>query len=368
MNSLKKLHGGYFAGGFSNSDISGEKTENSKGGYDYWVLKLNDIGNIEWQRTIGGNFTDRLQSICRTDDNGFVLAGSSRSELSGDKTEPSNGGDDLWIIKIDNTGTIIWQNTIGGSDGDYSWKIKQSNDAGFIIASESFSNKSGDKSENNYGASDYWVVKIDSSGVIEWENTIGGFLADGCFDLICDFNGNYVIVGYSSSNLSGDKTDPSNGSTDIWLLTLNNSGEIIEQYSIGGSGPDYATTILRTNDNKVFLGGTSRSDISGDKTEDLIGGFDYWVLLLDNLLDTSKNEFTEKLTIFPSPANNFIEVYSKDINIDRFLIYSQMGILIQEGDCGERNAKINISNLATGIYYVQIFSGSNIFNIKFIKD
>ena len=92
--------GGYILGGTSNSGMSGDKTEANKGRSDYWVIKLDGIGNIKWQKTIGGNSWDELYSIQQTIDGGYILGGDSRSEMSGDKTEANKGNSDYWVIKL----------------------------------------------------------------------------------------------------------------------------------------------------------------------------------------------------------------------------------------------------------------------------
>ncbi len=105
---------GFIVGGLSNSNLSGDKTEASLGTYDYWVVKLDSLGNIDWQNTIGGSLTDVCSSLRPTIDDGYIVGGSSYSGISGDKTELNVGFSDYWLIKLDNIGNILWQKTIGG--------------------------------------------------------------------------------------------------------------------------------------------------------------------------------------------------------------------------------------------------------------
>jgi hypothetical protein len=136
---------------------------------------------IEWQNTIGGSLTDHLSSIQQTSDGGFILGGQSTSDISGDKTENSLGGIDYWIVKTDAVGNIQWQNTIGGNLDDALRSVQQTTDGGYIIGGTSNSNISGDKTENSNGDDDYWIVKTDSIGNIQWQNTIGGSNDDWLF-------------------------------------------------------------------------------------------------------------------------------------------------------------------------------------------
>jgi PKD repeat protein len=278
--------GGYILGGYSKSGISGDKTEayQSSGYYDYWVIKLSAIGTIEWQNTIGGSNNDYLQSIQQTTDGGYILSGYSYSGISGDKTEVSQGGSDYWVVKLSATGTIEWQNTIGGSSTDYLQSIKQTTDGGYILGGSSNSGISGDKTEANQGSSsyyDYWVVKLSTTGAIEWQNTIGGSSSDYLQSIQQTTDGGYILGGYSASGISGDKTEASQGNSDYWVVKLSATGTIEWQNTIGGSSLDYLQSIQQTTDGGYILGGYSYSGISGDKTEASQGNYDYWVIKME---------------------------------------------------------------------------------------
>jgi hypothetical protein len=201
------------------------------GSYDFWIVKVDLLGNIEWQNTIGGSDEESLYSIEQTNDGGYLLGGTSKSNISGDKTENCKGFYDYWIVKIDSIGNIQWQNTIGGNSGDMLNTIKQARDEGYILGGWSQSNISGNKTENNFGDSsyyDYWVVKTDSLGRIQWQNTIGGSEID---DLKCIDNsndGSYILGGVSLSNISGDKIENSLGSSDYWIIKLTDNFNLIK--------------------------------------------------------------------------------------------------------------------------------------------
>jgi hypothetical protein len=274
--------GGFILGGYSISDISGDKTENSYGGYDYWVLKIDSAGNIQWQNTIGGNADDFLHTIERTDDGGFILGGSSNSNISADKTENSFGNSDYWVVKIDNVGNIQWQNTIGGNSYDELRVIKQTNDRGYILGGYSMSDISGDKTEGCFGFADYWIVKIDSIGNIQWQKTFGGEEEDDLYSIMQTGDGGYILGGDSNSSISGNKTEKSIGNTDMWVVKTDSLGGIQWQNTIGGSDFQSLFTIANTSDESCLLGGSSISNISVDKDENCIGMYDYWVVKLTN--------------------------------------------------------------------------------------
>jgi hypothetical protein len=275
--------GGYILGGSSSSGISGEKTQNSRGNDDYWVVKLDENRNIIWDKTYGGTGVDRLTSIIQTTDGGYLIGGSSDSDISAEKTDNSRGNIDIWIIKIDQSGNIMWQKTFGGSNSDWVQSLIETPDGGYILAGSSHSNISGEKSENSRGLRDFWVLKIDNSGTIIWQKTIGGNNGDYAKSIIATSDGNYIIGGDSSSNISGEKTEKTvNNSTDVWLLKINDLGQILWQKDIGAESTEAFADIRMTSDNGFILGIMSYSGISGYKTEASKGDRDYWTVKLDS--------------------------------------------------------------------------------------
>jgi hypothetical protein len=281
---IQTFDGGYLLGGLTSSGISGDKTEAGQGSADYWVVKLDASGNILWQNTIGGSSSDNLRSVIQTSDGGYLLGGYSSSGISGDKTEANQGiGYDYWVVKLDASGNLLWQNTIGGSDYDYLYSVIQTTDEGYLLGGSSRSGISGDKTEPSqaFGLSDNWVVKLDASGNILWQNTIGGTSSDNLRSVIQTSDGGYLLGGESYSDISGDKTEASQGSADYWVVKLDGSGSIIWQNTIGGSKNDFLFSVIQTSNGGYLLGGDSESGISGDKIETKQGGYDYWVVQLD---------------------------------------------------------------------------------------
>ena len=275
--------GGYIMGGRSVSDSSGDKTENSRGTADYWVLKTDASGNITNQRTIGGIATDKLYKVRQTADGGYILGGESDSDISGEKTENCMGGLDIWIIKLDSSLNIQWQNTFGGSSTDYFHSIEQTSDGNYIVSAFSSSPQSSDKHEDSIGGLDYWVIRLDEVGNIIWENTIGSSGDEYHTDINPTRDGGYIVGGRSDGSISGDKTENTNGDFDYWILKLDSSGVIEWQNSIGGINTEDLYAVFQTYDGGYVLGGQSRSGISGDKTESGHGSSDFWIVKTDSL-------------------------------------------------------------------------------------
>lgn len=348
--------GGYFVGGYSDSGISGDKTEASNGQRDYWALKLDSAGNIVWQNGIGGSLVDRPQAAFLTLDGGYMIGGLSTSGISGDRTEPSRGDSDNWIVKLDSDGNVQWDKAYGGSDSDVLRDMIQTADGGFLIASYSRSNISGEKTENSQGDYDYWILKLDVSGNIVWQNTIGGSGIDYPRDIKQLADGTYMISGYSNSNASGDKTENSNGGYDYWLVRLDASGNILSQNSIGGSADESTPYLLPTADGNFIMACSSDSNISGDKSENSKGMDDYWVFkTTPAILGVSKNTFGTSISAFPNPTNGrFTIKLGESLSETNVTINNMLGQVVSSRNYKNTNTLDVEINGAAGIYLATV--------------
>jgi hypothetical protein len=283
--------GGYLLGGWSSSGIGGHKTEVSRGGFDYWIVKTDANGIVLWDKTIGGNLDDMIWAMDITPDGGFILTGWSYSDASGEKSEPSMGGADVWIVRLDSTGNILWDKTIGGDVLDAFYDIVALDDVNFIGGGESASNSSAYKSEDNILRSDglrsddFWVVDFNAPGDVNWDKTIGGTYHEQINSIIPDIENNAIVLaGYSSSSPSAYKTTPHYGNDDYWVVKWNYTDSVIEwQVGFGGDQEDDLRKIIRTFENNYLLCGFSRSNITGNKTTPLYGYEDYWLIKTDNI-------------------------------------------------------------------------------------
>ncbi len=248
------------------------------------------------------------------------------------------GVDDYWAVKLDSSGSVQWQNSIGGNSIEWLYSIQQTTDEGYILGGISYSDSSGDKYEDNLGdlnpliTVDYWIVKLDSAGVIQWENTIGGNNSDGLRYIQQTVEGGYILGGSSASDSTGDKTENNiSSSGDIWIIKTDSLGNIQWQNTIGGSNLDILYSLQQTIEGEYILGGSSISDISGDKTENSFGYYDYWVVKLGPAcVDTSTT------SVWPGDANN-------DLIADNYDILS---IALSFGEHGY--ARNSVSNLWSG--------------------
>jgi len=278
----KTSDNGYIIGSYSNSGIGGDKSQASRGNYDYWIIKIDSNGTKAWDKTYGGSDEDHILSIQQTKDGGYIAAGYSWSGMTGDKTQPSKGECDYWIIKLNSTGNLLWQKSFGGDYVDQAYSIQQTYDGGYIAGGLSSSGAEGDKTQSIRGNYDSWVIKLDSAGNKIWDKTIGGSLADSLVTIKQTRDSGYIMAVSSRSAGGGDKTVTNQGMSDYWIVRLNKTGNILWQKNIGGNKPDVLTDLQLTADTGYVMCGYSLSGISGDKTDTCRGGYDYWIVKLKN--------------------------------------------------------------------------------------
>lgn len=363
---------GYILGGSSNSDATGDKTENSLGDYDYWILKLDSSGNILWQNTIGGNDEEFLTDIALSMDGGYLLSGSSWSDISGDKTENSKGSTDYWIVKINMNGEVVWDKTIGGDNSDECYSVIPTNDNGYLLTGHSGSGISGDKTEPNYGESlDIWILKIDNSGNILWQNTIGGTgdeYMESPNTAIQTQDGGFLLGVSSASDAGVDKSEDSRGSFDYWIIKTDLNGVVQWDKTIGGDQIDYARSIVESADGSYAISGRSVSSLSGDKTEESQGLYDYWIVHLSPSLGIYDSSLENSIILYPNPATNKLWINVGERQIESLLIYSENGQIINRLDEFDSKLSIDVSYLASGIYFVEFFSDGKSAIKKFVKN
>ncbi|QRR02387.1 T9SS type A sorting domain-containing protein [Dyadobacter sandarakinus] len=283
--------GGYILGGYSNSGISGDKTEDRRGTMqtnDYWVVKISANGTKQWDKTFGGGLNDQLYAIQQTRDGGYIMGGTSTSGMGGDKSETNQlSGEyeydsDYWIVKIAANGTKQWDRTLGGDGAEDLRALKETSDGGFILGGQSEAIASGDKTEEPKGASDYWVVKLSPAGEKQWDRTIGSASRDELHALLQSPDGSFILAGSSESCACGDKTGKSRGSFDYWVVKLSMNGTtVIWDKTVGSKGADNLRAVAPTSDGGYLLGGYTDAGAGGEKSQVSRGSYDYWIVKLE---------------------------------------------------------------------------------------
>jgi len=235
-------------------------------------VKVNGIGELVWQKTLGGTQTDRVRSVCSTHDNGFLVVGSSKSS-DGDVSD-NNGQSDVWLCKLDNLGNILWDKNYGGSNNDYAFSVARTTDNGFIVAGRTDS--TDQDVSGNHGYSDGWVLKVDINGDLDWAKCYGGTLDDEINSVIQTSNGRYALLG--SSRSSDDDVPGNKGDRDFLFMLLDEDGNIEWSKNYGGSATDIGSALIETSDGNYVLCGNTYSndgDVLGNN-----GNNDGWVLQL----------------------------------------------------------------------------------------
>ncbi|MES2678604.1 MAG: T9SS type A sorting domain-containing protein [Bacteroidota bacterium] len=271
-NAIQQTADGGFIIAGETSSTNGDITVNN-GANDYWVAKIDSLGLLVWQKSLGGSGDDRANAVIQAADGGYLVAGTSNSGVSGDVTTPK-GQYDVWIVKLTSTGTVSWQKSFGGTAVDEAYAVQQTSDGGYIIAGDSRSNNY-DLTLNN-GISDFWVIKIDGLGAIQWQKALGGSGIDIAFAVQQTSDGGYVVSGSTNSN-NVDVTG-NNGGVDIWVVKLSSTGSIQWQKCLGGTGSDVSAAIKQTSDGGYIVGGKTDSNngnVSGNN-----GAENAWVVKL----------------------------------------------------------------------------------------
>jgi hypothetical protein len=284
--------GGYLLGGYSTSSISGNKTQPTWGGYDYWIVKLDSLGNIQWDRDFGGSNYDMLNSVQQTTDGGYILAGCSKSGINGDKTDANWDATgmswDYWIIKINAFGNKEWDKDFGGTGDDFALTTIQTSDGGYMAGGWSVSAIGGNKTEATCGNYDYWIVKTDSAGNKLWDKVFGGPYSEWLYSILGTTDGGFALGGWSDSDTGCNKSSTNwsgpGGGKDYWLVKIDSAGTKLWDKNYGGFDDDWFITMSHTSDNGFVMIGRTESGIGGDKTEP-IWSFpysDFWVVKVDS--------------------------------------------------------------------------------------
>ena len=260
-------HGFIFTAGTESNDgdVSGNHGDN-----DIWIVKIDSIGNLLWQKTFGDTTYDEAFSIIQNTNGNYVIGGwISKGYYD----------EDFCLICIDPSGNLMWQKTYGGTDTDWGYQVIQTIDGGYMLSGWTYSND-GDVSFN-HGEEDVWLVKTDASGNLQWEKTYGGSEDDYGDNIIQLANGEYVFAAAAES-IDGDVQNSIEG-PDYWIVKIDPTGNILSQKIYGGTDFDEPYRMIRTQDGGFLVTGFTSSydvDISGNHGYD-----DAWTLKLDSNLN-----------------------------------------------------------------------------------
>ena len=256
-------------GGFAiignTQSIDGDFSEKKRAGSDIFVMKFDLNASLEWTHTYGGSEDDRGFDIVELSTGGFALIGYSKSE-DGDASL-NQGQHDNWVLRIDAMGTLLWEKSFGFLGHDHAYNIIATEDGGLFfngfldVTASKGAGQDGKQFHYNqrHGVGEFWCHKIDQNGNLVWRRYFGGTSNDRSYDAIETTEGDFVLVGASESQ-DVDISDP-RGSYDAWIVKLNAGGDLIWERSFGGSEYDGAQSILENrNGDYVVMGQTYSED------------------------------------------------------------------------------------------------------------
>ncbi|MEM4293467.1 MAG: hypothetical protein QXJ27_04800 [Thermoplasmata archaeon] len=219
-----------------------------RGYSDVWLVKIDANGNIVWNRTFGGGGCDGAYDVVETDDGCFVLFGYTGS---------FGGGRNFWMIKINESGEIVREKKFGGPGDDYGYGITRTSDGGFILT--------GSTASADVGIPDAWIIKTDADGNMVWNRTFGGSEIDVAHDAVETQDGGIVVTGYTESY--------GNGGSDAFIIKIKPDGEMVWERFLGGVSEDIGKAVRTLNTGGFIIAGYSSS--SGE------GGYDFWLIKTD---------------------------------------------------------------------------------------
>lgn len=375
---------------------------------DYWVVKISSTGVLQWQKTLGAvnPSLDIAKSIIQTNDGGFILCGQfgaySGNFANGSIVKLSATGSIEWnaygdsydnsIIqttdggyltigglysyrfqKTDSTGMVQWTKFYGGTGFNIGQSIVQTPDGGYIAVGTTNTND-GDVT-GNHGSTDVWIVKVDSQGNLEWQKCYGGTGGEAGYSIKPTADGSYIIAAETGSS-DGDVTNVNPillSSGNFWMFKINSIGTLVWQKTMGGNNGDVAASMQQTADGgyivagKVLSNSINNGDLTGAgyhvNTSNPNGsGYDIFVVkFAPDALDTSAFE-NESISLYPNPINSILNLnLVNNETIDKVTITNILGKAVLEQS--QNTTQINLEDLASGLYIVQVFSTKN----KYIK-
>jgi hypothetical protein len=229
--------------------ISGDTASFGAGSTDYWLIKTDADGNMEWNKTYGGPLADSESAMCQTIDGGYALAGVTSSFGAGDQ--------DFWLVKIDAAGNMLWNKTYGGSEMDFGLAVVQTSDGGYAFAGVTMSFGAGER--------DAWLVKTDSAGNMQWNQTYGGTDQDRVYSLVVTSDGGYALGGSTRSFGAGNE--------DYWIVKTDAAGNMQWNKTYGGTSGDTGQYLIQTAEGGYAITGYTSSYGAG--------GTDFWLVKTD---------------------------------------------------------------------------------------
>jgi hypothetical protein len=216
--------------------ITGSTSSFGQGNTDLYLVKLDSMGNKKFEKSFGSYNNEIGKSVLQLFDSSYVAVGYTNST--------GFGGYDIFLVKTDKNGNLLWEKTIGGSDWDFAYSLQATNDGGFVIAGTTYS--------YGRGNADGYVVKTDGSGNVVWTKTYGGAYDDEFKSVVQTADGGFALTGYTKSYNDID-------SGDVWVFKLDNMGDSTWCKFFGGGKEDFGNEIIQHPSTELYIVGGTRS-------------------------------------------------------------------------------------------------------------
>lgn len=276
--------GGFVMVGASSSNVSGTLVNSSFGSNDYLVVRVNADSTIAWERRVGGTDNDVATEVLVDSRGQIIVAGRSRSRINGSKTTEVFGFQEIWVVAFDLNGTELWQQSFGGTGGEEPFGIVEADSGNLFIAARTDSPPHASTPQRVAplkGNNSYWLVELTSTGDFVREHIYGGDGQDLLWGMYKLLDASIILYGASQSGVSLDKTSPGFGSSDMWLIRVDQQGRLLNQYTFGGDQPENPLFVTQYRNGDIFVSGQSRSSTSGNKASVAFGALDLWCIRFD---------------------------------------------------------------------------------------
>lgn len=348
------------------------KTEPSYGNLDYWIIKVNSDGKMDWQKTFGGSYADELKSMVLHGED-IIIAGTSNSIDDGTKTIGARGMDDIWLISLDKDGHEKWQKVLGSEGSDIVQTLIVTSKNELFIGAHSNSNTGHDKTKSNKEGTDLWLLKLNLEGEIVWQETYNHAENETLTSIVENQDGTFLIGAYvignshfvAKSKLTTRKNKKPPLEDDFLAFKINAQGDVIWSKIVHGDGKDILKKVIETRDGGYLMAGYSNSTISGDKSTG-IGQDDFWIV---KLKDNKKPDNPPlEIEAYPNPTKQFTTIIvGYEFERGTATVADLTGRQLQQFEIQSRTIPIDLSGLPEGIYVVNIKTNVQSNGVKIIK-
>jgi len=258
--------------------LAGSTLSFGAGGRDAYLVKTDSLGNMEWNLTYGGPSDDYAYSLVQSSDGEYALAGETWSFGA--------GAGDFWLVKTDSAGTMQWNKTYGGTNIESAESVVQTSDGGYALAGNTWSFGAG-------GPTDFWLVKTDALGNMMWNKTYGAANQEVVYSLVQSEDGGYALAGYTVSY----------GDRNYWLVKTDPAGTMLWNKTYGGTGIEEAHSVVQSGDGEYAVAGWTTSYGAGN--------YDFWLVKVkpEMNLEHQRNLGNENGLAWTSMTNITITLY-----------------------------------------------------------